>query len=165
MILKKYLNKIEFNSYKEFKADYKINIPENFNFAYDVVDEIAAADPDKIAMVWCDDKGNEAVFTFGQMKNYSDKAANFFISTGIGKGDPVMLIMKRRFEFWFCSLALNKIGAITIPATHLLSTKDIVYRNNAADIKMIVCVPETEVILHVEEAEAKSPTFKVKALI
>jgi acetyl-CoA synthetase len=75
------------------------------------------------------------------------------------------LVLKRRFEFWFCTLALNKIGAITIPATHLLSTKDIVYRNNAADIKMIVCVPDQEVIQHVEEAESKSPTLKLKILI
>jgi acetyl-CoA synthetase len=165
MILKKYLNKTEFSSYQEFKADFKINIPENFNFAYDVVDEIAVSNPDKTAMVWCDDKGNEAIFTFGQMKSYSDKAANFFKSKGIRKGDPVMLILKRHFEFWFCTLALNKIGAITIPATHLLSTKDIVYRNNAADIKMIVCVPDPEVIQHIEESESKSPTLKLKMLV
>jgi acetyl-CoA synthetase len=165
MILKKYLNKIEFSSYQEFKDDFKINIPENFNFAYDVVDEIAASDPDKIAMVWCDDKGNEAVFTFGQMKYYSDKTANFFKSKGIRKGDPVMLILKRLYEFWFCTLALNKIGAINIPATHLLSTKDIIYRNNAADIKMIVCVPDPEVIRHIEESESKSPTLKLKVVI
>ena len=165
MILKKYLNKIEFSSYQEFIDNFKIKIPENFNFAYDVVDEIAASDPDKIAMVWCDDKGNEAVFTFGQMKNYSDKTANFFQSHGIRKGDPVMLILKRRYEFWFCTLALNKIGAITIPATHLLSTKDLIYRNNAADIKMIVCVPDNEVIRHIEESEIKSPTLKLKVAI
>ena len=165
MILKKYLNKTEFSSYQEFKSDFKINIPENFNFAYDVVDEIAASNPDKIAMVWCDDKGNEAIFTFGQMKYYSDKAANFFKSKGIRKGDPVMLILKRHFEFWFCTLALNKIGAITIPATHLLSTKDIIYRNNAADIKMIVCVPDPEVIQHIEESESKSPTLKLKMMV
>jgi acetyl-CoA synthetase len=165
MILEKYLNKIEFDSYEEFKADFKIKIPDNFNFAYDVVDEIAADNPDKIAMVWCDDKGNEAIFTFGQMKYYSDKTANFFKSLGIRKGDPVMLILKRHFEFWFCTIALNKIGAITIPATHLLSTKDVIYRNNAADIKMIVCVPDPEVIQHIEESESKSPTLKLKVVI
>jgi acetyl-CoA synthetase len=165
MILEKFLSRIKFNSYKEFVDTYQINIPDNFNFAFDVVDEIAKKTPDKIAMVWCDDKGNEDVFTFGQMKLYSDKAANFFKNAGIRKGDPVMLILKRRYEYWFCTLALNKIGAITIPATHLLSTKDIVYRNNAADIKMIVCVPEEEVILHVEESESKSPTLKCKAVI
>jgi len=165
MILKKYLDKIEFGSYKEFSAEFGINIPENFNFAYDVVDEIAADEPEKIAMVWCDDKGSERIFTFREMKYYSDKAANFFKSSGIGKGDPVMLILKRHYEFWFCTVALNKIGAITIPATHLLSSKDIVYRNNAADIKMIVCVPDPEVIEHIEEAESKSPTLKTKVMI
>ncbi len=165
MILEKYLRQTEFDSYDEFKAGFEIKIPENFNFAYDVVDEIALKTPNKTAMVWCDDKGNEATFTFGQMKHFSDKAANFFTSAGIAKGDPVMLILKRRYEFWFCTLALNKIGAITIPATHLLSSKDIIYRNNAADIKMIVSVPDPEVILHVEEAESKSPTLKQKALI
>ena len=165
MILEKYLSKIEFNSYEEFKSDFKIKIPGNFNFAYDVVDEIAAGNPDKIAMVWCDDKGNEAIFTFGQMKYYSDKTANFFKSLGIRKGDPVMLILKRHFEFWFCTIALNKIGAITIPATHLLSTKGVIYRNNAADIKMIVCVPDPEVIQHIEESESKSPTLKLKVVI
>jgi acetyl-CoA synthetase len=165
MILDQFLSQTEFTSYKDFTDNYKISIPENFNFAFDVVDQIALKTPDKIAMVWCNDSGEEAFFTFGQMKKYSNKAANFFTSAGIRKGDPVMLVLKRRFEFWFCTLALNKIGAITIPATHLLSTKDIVYRNNAADIKMIVCVPDPEVILHVEEAEPKSPTLKIKMLI
>ena len=165
MLLEKFLTKTEFSSYEDFIENYNVKIPENFNFAFDVVDDIALKTPDKIAMVWCDDKGAEAIFTFGQMKYYSDKAANFFKTTGIQKGDPVMLIMKRRYEFWFCTLALNKIGAITIPATHLLSTKDIVYRSNAADIKMIVCVPEPDVIEHVEEAEPESPSFIYKALI
>ena len=165
MILDKYLKQTEFDSYLDFKNKFKILIPENFNFAYDVVDRIAVDTPDKIAMMWCDDKGNEAIFTFGQMKYYSDKAANLFKSTGIRKGDPVMLILKRHYTFWFCTLALNKIGAITIPATHLLSTKDIIYRSNAADIKMIVSVPDPLVIQHIEEAESKSPTLKYKMLI
>ncbi len=165
MILEKFLSRIKFSSYDDFFNNYKISTPDNFNFAYDVVDETAKTSPDKIAMVWCDDKGEEAIFTFGQMKYFSDKAANFFKSLGIKRGDPVMLILKRRYEYWFCTLALNKIGAVTIPATHLLSTKDIIYRNNAADIKMIVCVSEAEVIQHVEESQEASPTLKYKALI
>ena len=165
MVLDNYLSQTTFQSYTDFVENFKIHIPENFNFAFDVVDEIASRTPEKVDMVWCNDKGEEAIFTFGQMKRQSDKAANFFLSSGIRKGDPVMLILKRRYEFWFCAMALHKIGAITIPATHLLSTKDLVYRNNAADIKMIVCVPETEVIQHVEESQAKSSTFVVKALI
>lgn len=165
MVLDKYLKQIDFKSYEEFKSGFEIAIPESFNFAYDVVDEIALASPDKTAMVWCDDKGNEAVFTFGQMKYFSDKAANFFRSKGIRKGDPVMLILKRHFTFWFCTLGLNKIGAVTIPATHLLTAKDIVYRNNAADIKMIVCVPDPIVMQHIEDSEDKSPSLKHKVLI
>jgi acetyl-CoA synthetase len=164
-MLEKYLTKTNFDSYQDFVENFKIRIPDHFNFAFDVVDEYARTMPEKIAMVWCDDKGGEEVFTFRQMKYFSDKAANFFKSMGIRKGDPVMLILKRRYEYWFCTLALNKIGAITIPATHLLSTKDIIYRNNAAAVKMIVCVEDSEVILHVEEAEPKSPTLKRKVLI
>jgi acetyl-CoA synthetase len=165
MVLEKYLRQTEFGSYEDFRSGYEISIPGNFNFAYDVVDEIARVTPEKIAMVWCDDKGNEAVFTFGQMKYYSCKAASFFKSAGIRKGDPVMLIMKRHYTYWFCTLALNRIGAVTIPATHLLSTKDIIYRNNAASIKMIVCVPDPVVMQHVSEAEEKSPSLKYKVLI
>ncbi len=164
-MLEKYVNRTEFKSYEEFKSEFKIIIPDNFNFAYDVVDETAIRTPGKTAMVWCDDKGNEAVFTFGQMKYYSDKAANFFRSAGIRKGDAVMLILKRHYEYWFCTLALNKIGAITIPATHLLSTKDIIYRNNAADIRMIVCIPDPLVIQHIEESESSSPTLKYKVAV
>ncbi|WP_038291525.1 AMP-binding protein [Acetivibrio straminisolvens] len=164
-MLEKYLSKVNFDSYEDFIQNFKLNIPENFNFAYDVVDEIASKTPDKIAIVWCDENGNEATFTFGQLKEYSDRTANFFKKAGIKKGDPVMLILKRRYEFWFAILALHKIGAICIPATHLLTTKDIIYRNNAADIKMIVCVAEDEVIKHVEESLEKSPSVMAKALI
>ncbi len=164
MLLEKYLKQIDFKSYEEFKTGFEILIPESFNFAYDVVDEIARITPEKTAMVWCDDKGNEAVFTFGQMKYFSDKAANFFRTKGIRKGDRVMLILKRHYTFWFCTLALNKIGAVIIPATHLLTAKDIVYRNNAAGIRMIVCVPDPEVIRHIEDSESQSPTLEFKVL-
>ncbi|MGD1006989.1 MAG: AMP-binding protein [Ignavibacteriaceae bacterium] len=164
-MLEKYLSQINYNSYEEFYNKFEIKIPAQFNFAFDVVDEIAKETPDKTAMVWCDDKGGDKVFTFQQMKYYSDKAANYLKSIGIKKGDSVMLILKRRYEYWYCTLALNKIGAITIPATHLLRTKDIIYRNNAADIKMIISVPDPEVIQHIEEAQKKSPTLLHKALV
>ncbi len=164
-MLEKYISKVDFNSYEDYLANYKITVPDNFNFAYDVVDEIAGKTPDKVAIVWCDEKGAEATFTFGQLKHYSDKTANFFAKAGIGKGDPVMLILKRRYEFWFAILALHKLGAICIPATHLLTSKDIAYRANAADIKMIVSVAEDEVIRHIEDSMAKSPTLKSLALV
>lgn len=165
MLLDKYLSRVEFSSYEDYFQNFIINVPENFNFAYDVVDEYAATTPDKPAIVWCDEKGDHRDFTFGELKTYSDKTANFFKKAGIKKGDPVMLVLKRRYEFWFCILALHKIGAVCIPATHLLTTKDFVYRNNAADIKMIVCVNEPEVIKHVEEAQDKSPSLTCKALV
>ncbi len=165
MILNKLLRKTHFTSYADFIKNFRINIPSQFNFAFDVVDETALQTPEKVAMVWCDDKGSEHIFTFGEMKLYSDKAANFFLSAGIRKGDMVMLILKRRYEFWFAILGLHKIGAIAIPATHLLSEKDIVYRNNAADIKMIVSVPDPEVIERIENARKKSPSLKQIALI
>jgi acetyl-CoA synthetase len=123
-MLEKFLSKVDFDSYEDFIDNFKINVPDNFNFAYDVVDEIAAKTPDKIAIVWCDENGNEATFTFGQLKEYSNKAANFFKRVGVKKGDPVMLILKKRYEFWFAVLALHKIGAVAIPATHLLTAKD-----------------------------------------
>ncbi|AEY65723.1 AMP-binding protein [Clostridium sp. BNL1100] len=164
-MLEKYLSRVDFTSYEDFYENFKINVPENFNFAYDVVDEYARTTPDKVAIVWCDKSGAEETFTFGQLKEYSDKTANFFKSLGIKRGDPVMLILKRRYEFWFCILALHKLGAVTIPATHLLTSKDIVYRANAADIKMIVCVNEPEVVKHIEDSASKTPTVKYKALI
>jgi len=165
MILDKYLPRTDFSSYADFRENFRINIPAGFNFAFDVVDELASEFPDKTAMVWCNDKGDERNFTFWEMKYLSDKAANFFLAEGIRKGDPVMLILKRRYEYWFCTLALNKIGAITIPATHLLTAKDIIYRNNAADIKMIVCVNEETILQRVEESQEKSPSLKKKVVI
>lgn len=165
MLLEQFVNRYEFDNYEDFVENFTIHIPENFNFAYDVVDAIASKEPDRCALVWCNDQGEEATFTFSQMEYYSDKTANFFARAGIGKGDPVMLILKRRYEFWFCILALHKLGAVCIPATHLLTKKDIVYRNNAADIKMIVSVAEAEVISHIEAAQPESPTLQVKALV
>jgi len=165
MLLEKYLPRTEFSSYEDFVKNFKINVPENFNFGYDVVDEIAAKNPNKTALVWCDEKGNEATFTFGEIRDYSNRAANFFKSCGIKKGDAVMLILKRRYEFWPCILGLHKIGAISIPATHLLTAKDIIYRCNAADIKMIVSVGEPAVMQHIEDALKKSPTVKCLACI
>ena len=156
---------LEYQSYEDFYKNWQIKVPDNFNFAYDVVDEWAAQAPDKIALVWCDDKGNKAQFTFREIKIYSDKAANFFKSVGIKKGDPVMLILKRRYEFWFCIIALHKIGAVCIPATHLLKKKDLTYRNEAASVKMVVAVAGEEVIGQIDEAQSESPTLTLKALV
>ncbi|MDD2216521.1 MAG: AMP-binding protein [Eubacteriales bacterium] len=164
-LINKFVTRVDFDSYEDFYNNYQLKIPENFNFAFDVADVIAEETPDKIAMVWCDDKSNEEKFTFKDIKEYSNKAANFFKKIGIQKGDAVMLILKRRYEFWFCLLALHKLGAICIPATHLLTGKDIVYRNNMANIKMIVSVAEDQVVDHIEESEKDSPALKYKVLV
>lgn len=165
MLLQRFVNKTHFTSYEDYKENFRIKVPGQFNFGYDVVDETAKIQPDKNALVWCDENGNCAEFTFSEMKYYSDKTANFFRSLGIGKGDPVMLIMKRRYQFWFCLIALHKLGAIAIPATHLLTKKDIIYRNNAANIKMIVAVDDERVIQAIEDAESESPTLKQKVIL
>ncbi|MGI6141733.1 MAG: AMP-binding protein, partial [Caldicoprobacterales bacterium] len=160
-----YIKNMKFNSYEELMEQFHLDIPENFNFAYDIFDRIAEETPDKTALVWCNDNGGEARYTFGQLKEQCNRTASYLYSVGIRKGDPVMLILKGRYEFWFCILALHKIGAICIPATHLLTEKDIAYRNNAADIKMIITVNEEQVISHVEKAESDSPTLKYKVLV
>ncbi|HVO38697.1 MAG TPA: AMP-binding protein [Spirochaetia bacterium] len=159
-MLERYLKRTEFTSYEDFSESYCVTVPERFNFAWDVVDDIAHAEPGRRSLVWCDEKGAEASFTFGQMAEMSTRAATFFLSLGIGRGDPVMLILKRRYEYWFCLLGLHRIGAIAIPATHLLTKKDIAYRNNAASIKAIVSVGEQNVLDNVDAAMPESPTLK-----
>lgn len=103
-MLKNFVSKCDYDDYNEFVNNFKINMPKYFNFAYDVVDEIAKKEPDKLAMVWCDDNGSEKFFTFEQIKTYSNKAANFFKSLGIKKGDPVMLILKEGMSSGFVFL-------------------------------------------------------------
>lgn len=164
-MLEKYLPRQKFDSYEDYYQNFKIQIPANFNFAFDVVDEIAKRDPQKIALVWCDDDGNEATFTFQQLSAGSNKAVQIFQKIGIHKGDPVMLMLKRRYEFWFCLLALHKIGAVSIPATHLLTTKDIIYRNNAADIKLIVTVNDELLCKSVDTAMPNSPSLQHKMAV
>ncbi|MDD3613271.1 MAG: AMP-binding protein [Clostridia bacterium] len=159
------LKKTDFNSYEEFIEKFEINVPENFNFAFDVVDKIADQSPDKLALLWCDENNNEKCFTFKQIKDLSNQAANLFIAMGVKKGDHVMLILKRRYEFWYCLMALHKIGAIAIPATHMLTPKDIAYRVNAASIKMVICVNDQEVISHIEEAEKTTGPLELKCLV
>jgi len=135
-------------------------VPENFNFGYDIVDAWAAKEPDKRALLWTNDQGECREFTFGEMKKHTDQTASYFQSLGIKKGDIVMAILKRRYEFWFTIVALHKIGAITIPATHLLTKKDLIYRNNAAEIKAIIAVGEETIINHINDALPESPTVK-----
>lgn len=159
-MIEKYLKQTEFTSQKDFEENYKLIIPEHFNFAYDVVDEWAEKEPNKRALLWTNDKGESHEFTFAKLKELTDKTASYFQSLGIGKGDIVMAILKRRYEFWLTIIALHKIGAIIIPATHLLTKKDIIYRNNAADIKAIIAAGEEPIITHINDSMPDSPTVK-----
>lgn len=143
---------------------FSLNVPGDFNFSYDVVDELARLEPNKTALVWCDEAGTEKIFTFADMKKYSDKTANFFKSLGIGKGDMVMVILKRHYEFWFSIVALHKLGAVAIPATSLLTTDDLVYRFNAAGVKAVVCTARGEVADYVDEAQAQCPSLTIKII-
>ncbi|MCK9154846.1 MAG: AMP-binding protein [Paludibacteraceae bacterium] len=159
-MLEKYLPRIDFDSLEDFRKNFKINVPKDFNFSYDVVDEWARINPKKVALCWVNDKGAHIDFTFEDIKRESDKTAAYFQSLGIGKGDMVMLILKRRYEFWFSIIALHKIGAVAIPATHLLTKKDIVYRANAATIKAIVADGEQVIMTHISDALAESPSVE-----
>ncbi|MDF2686004.1 MAG: putative acyl-CoA synthetase, partial [Clostridia bacterium] len=134
--------KTDYTSYEDFNENFKINIPENFNFGFDIVDEMARLSPSQKALEWCNDKGESRTLTFKEISELSDKAANALTEIGIKKGDAVMLILKRRYHFWFIMVALHKIGAIAIPSTHLLTEHDIDYRIKSAEIKLIITVKD-----------------------
>lgn len=159
-MLERFVEKTQFTSQEDFVNNLKINAPENFNFGYDVVDAWAKEEPNKRAICWTNDKGEHIDFSYADLKEKTDKTAAYFQSLGIGKGDMVMLILKRRYEFWYSIIALHKLGAVVIPATHLLTEKDIIYRCEAADIKAIVAVGETVVLDHIKNALPKCPSVK-----
>ena len=164
-ILKKYCPRIDFDSYEDFYENFKINVPEAFNFGFDVVDEWAAVEPDKKALLWCNDAGEERTFTFTDIARLSNKAANAFRGLGIAKGDVVLCIWRRRWEYWVVATALCKLGATIIPATLQLTKKDISYRANSADVKAMVCVNDPYVVEQTEEALAEAPSIKNTILV
>ena len=161
-MLEKYLRKVEFDSLEDFQKNFEIIVPDNFNFGYDVVDEWARTNPDKLALLWTNDEGAEVRYTFADIKRKSDQVASFYQSLGIGKGDCVMMMLKRRAEFWFSIVALHKLGAVAIPATHLLTPKDLIYRANSAQIKMIVSADEPIMIQHVNDCLKDAPSVKIR---
>ncbi|MDD4590925.1 MAG: AMP-binding protein [Parabacteroides sp.] len=160
-MIERFLKQTSFSSEKDFKEHLKFTIPENFNFAYDVMDEWARIRPDKLALLWTSERGEEIRSTYKDLKIQTDQTASYFQSLGIGRGDKVMLILKRRYEWWLCMLGLHKIGAVAIPATHMLTSKDIEYRNQRASIKAIVCVGDEYVLDQIQQAMPESPSVKV----
>ena len=164
-LLSRFTNGTRFRDYNDFYNHFSLNVPDNFNYAYDVVDEYARLEPGKRALVWCDDAENERIFTFADIKRISDQAANFFLSCGIGKGDTVLVILQRRHEYWTTLMALSKIGAVAIPATHMLMKKDLVYRMEKAHVKMVVSVNEDELCDNIRKAMKEVPCVQHAATI
>ena len=165
MILNKFLTRSEYESYEDLYQNFKLSIPENFNFAYDVVDEYAKNEPKREALVWCDDNDESHIFTFKDLSLASQRTANFLANCGIRKGDRVMLILRRRYEFWFFLLALHRIGAIAIPATNMLSAHDLEYRFNAAEVKMVVTYDDPALQKEVETAQKKSVSLEMMVTV
>ena len=159
-MIERFLKQTNFTSVEDYNKNLEFIIPENFNFAYDVMDAWAEEAPEKLALLWTNDQGEEIRATYAQLKEQSDQAASYLMSLGIGKGDPVMLILKRRYEWWIIMLALCKIGAVVIPATHMLTKKDIIYRNTRASVKAIICVDDAYVTGQIQLAMSESPSVK-----
>lgn len=156
-ILNRFLKQTTFQNQQDFRDNLEFIVPEHFNFSYDVIDVWANEEPEKLALLWTNDEGECRRFTFAQLKEISDRTAAYFLSLGVGRGDMVMLILKRRCEFWFSMLALHKLGAVAIPATHMLTSHDIQYRVERAGIKCIVSVGEDYVMEQIKDAMKHTP--------
>ncbi len=156
----------EFINYDDFNKNVRIEKPASFNFAYDVVDRYGREDPERQALLWTNPEGDVVTYNFREMMEASNKAANYFKSIGVKKGDTVLVILKRHHEFWPVLMALHKIGAIGVPATHLLTAKDIRYRVNAADISVIIATEHTSVVCDaIDEATPDCPTLRHKVIV
>jgi acetyl-CoA synthetase len=151
----------DFESYEDFLARYRVALPATFNFGFDVVDALAARDPAGRALCWCNDAGEEADFTMAEIARQSARAANWFRSLGVRRGDAVMLILKRRYDYWFAVVGLHKLGAVAIPATHMLTKKDLSYRIRAAHVTMIVAVTEAGIADAIDQAVAETPVARL----
>lgn len=164
VIYEKYVGRTRdsFKDLQDLQDNFKITYPETFNFAYDVIDELGKSKPEKIAMVWLSKEKEKIVFTFRDMMLWSNKAANYLKSQGINKGDKVMLVLKRNYYFWFCMLALHKIGAVAIQATNMLVGKDFTYRCNKGDVKAIIATGDGAVTENFDEVEKDCPTVTLK---
>jgi acetyl-CoA synthetase len=164
-IISRYCPRIEFENYEDFYENYRCNVPEDFNFAYDVVDEWAKLQPEKLALLWTDDTEAVKSFTFAEIKRLSDKAANALLALGVKKGDVVKLILKQRPGVWVLMCALSKIGAICIPGTYQLTVKDLEYRCNIADVKLLITIDDAGVLETVAAARKNCPKLEKIAVI
>jgi len=157
-------NRDDFATLEDLQRNFKLTVPDNFNFAFDCLDVMAAETPDALALLWLSNDGEEKRFTFEDIRRLSVKAANFFAAQGIVKGDMVMLTMSRDWRYWPVLMGLHRMGAVAVPATYLLTKKDIEYRMNAASIKMLLTTPRFGVVKAMEEALADCPTVEKLAV-
>lgn len=144
---------------------FSVHYPDNFNFGYDVVDDIAVNDPDRRAMIWGNPEGEEHIFTFADMKRWSDKTANFLVDQGIKRGDYVLVVLRRHYQFWFVATALAKIGAVMVPATFMLKEHDLEYRLNGASISSIICTSVGEISQIADNVIDECPTVTSRILV
>lgn len=144
---------------------FSVHYPDNFNFGYDVVDDIAMNDPDRRAMIWCNPEGEEHIFTFADMKRWSDKTANFLVDQGIKRGDYVLVVLRRHYQFWFVATALAKIGAVMVPATFMLKEHDLEYRLNGASISSIICTSVGDISQIADNVIDECPTVTSRILV
>ena len=162
-MIERFLTQTKFTSEDDYAKHLHFIVPENFNFAYDVMDAWAEEKPDKVALLWTSERGEEVSTTYREFKEQTDKTAAYFMQLGIKHGDKVMLILKRHYQWWLSMMALCKVGAIAIPATHMLTVHDIVYRNQSASVKYIICANDEYITEQIAKAMPESPT--VKALV
>ena len=162
-MIERFLTQTKFTSEDDYAKHLHFIVPENFNFAYDVMDAWAEEKPDKVALLWTSERGEEVSTTFREFKEQTDRTAAYFMQLGIKHGDKVMLILKRHYQWWLSMMALCKVGAIAIPATHMLTVHDIVYRNQSASVKYIICANDEYITEQIAKAMPDSPT--VKALV
>ena len=144
---------------------FSVHYPDNFNFGYDIVDDIAMNDPDRRAMIWCNPEGEEHIFTFADMKRWSDKTANFLVDQGIKRGDYVLVVLRRHYQFWFVATALAKIGAVMVPATFMLKEHDLEYRLNGASISSIICTSVGEISQIADNVIDECPSVTSRILV
>lgn len=165
MLLDRYLPRIEFESYEDFRDNYRVNVPENFNFGWDIVDEWAKQEPEKKALLWLSHEKEERTFTFTDISKLSNQTCHYFQSLGLKKGDVVLLILRRRWEYWVIATALHKLGIILIPGNLLFTTHDIAYRGNMAEISAIIACDDEYIRGQIDAAAPQIKTLRKKIAV
>ncbi len=164
-ILERYLPRIDFDSYEDFKSNFKINVPDNFDFAHDVVDFWAEAEPNKRALLYCDDSGYAKAYTFTEISELSKKMATYLISLGIKKGDRIMTLLRRRWEYWALAVATVRIGAVLVPCAMQMRNGDIAYRLNECHAKMLIALEDSYILEQIDGLKSDCKDLRHIAIV